>query len=73
MVLGYVYNDLYLADWGWIIWNVLNALGFCSFASAVMEVVLGTSLSWKHRVILQWLGIIVAVVSTTFQAQDTAK
>ncbi|KAI1076812.1 UbiA prenyltransferase family [Whalleya microplaca] len=72
MVLGYGYNDLNLADWSWVSRNAINALGFCCFASGALEVALNAPLSREHRIMLEWLGIIAAVVFTTVQTQDMA-
>lgn len=75
MVLGYMYNDLDLADLSWISRNVINALGFCSFASGALEVAAGFPLNsdiWAHRRMYSWLAIIAGVVFSTVQTQDMA-
>ncbi|KAI0014480.1 hypothetical protein F4779DRAFT_560073 [Xylariaceae sp. FL0662B] len=72
MALGYGYNDLNLADWSWVSRNAINALGFCCFASGALEVALNMPLSSDHRVMIEWLGIIAAVVFSTVQTQDMA-
>ncbi|RYP42640.1 hypothetical protein DL767_000009 [Monosporascus sp. MG133] len=72
MVLGFGYNDLNMADWGWVSRNAINALGFCCFASGALEVALNMPLSGEHRVMLEWLGIIAAIVFSTVQTQDLA-
>ncbi|KAF2681999.1 hypothetical protein K458DRAFT_391513 [Lentithecium fluviatile CBS 122367] len=72
MVLGFAYNDLNLADWSWMSRNLINGMGFCCFASGALEVALDTPLTGEHRVVLEWLGIIAAVVSSTVQTQDMA-
>lgn len=75
MALGYVYNDLNMADWSWIGRNTINALGFCSFASGALEVSIGSPLSLDvngHRIMYSWLGIVAGVVFSTVQTQDMA-
>lgn len=77
MVLGYLYNDLRLADWSWISRNAINALGFCCFASGALEVTLKAPLQvmplpTEYRRVIEWLGIIAAVVFSTVQTQDMA-
>lgn len=75
MALGYVYNDLNMADWSWISRNTINALGFCSFASGALEVSIGSPLSRDvngHRIMYSWLGIVAGVVFSTVQTQDMA-
>lgn len=77
MVLGYSYNDLRLADWSWVSRNAINALGFCCFASGALEVTLKVPLqimpvSPEYRRVIEWLGIIAAVVFSTVQTQDMA-
>lgn len=77
MGLGYSYNDLRLADWSWFSRNAINALGFCCFASGALEVTLKAPLqimpvSTEHQRVIEWLGIIAAVVFSTVQTQDMA-
>lgn len=77
MVLGFLYNDLRLADWSWISRNLINALGFCCFASGALEVTIQAPLqiippSSEYRRLIEWLGIIAAVVFSTVQTQDMA-
>jgi 4-hydroxybenzoate polyprenyltransferase len=71
MALGFAYNDLNLADWSWFSRNAINALGFCCFASGALEVALNMPLlsSPEHREILKWLGIIAAVVASTWETR----
>lgn len=73
MLLGLLYNDLHLADISWVIRNLINALGFCCFASGALEVAMKSPLSAaEHRDTTIWLCIIAAVVFSTVQAQDMA-
>jgi 4-hydroxybenzoate polyprenyltransferase len=72
IALGYGYNDLSLADWHWATRNAINGLGFCSFASGALEVTLAEPLSTRHQGMIQWLGIIGAIIVTTVQLQDMA-
>lgn len=73
IALGYAYNDLSLADRGWMCRNFINAMGFCCFASGALEVALRTPLTWDHHhTVLKWLGVIAAVVFSTVQSQDMA-
>ncbi|KAJ8115050.1 hypothetical protein ONZ43_g4756 [Nemania bipapillata] len=66
IVLGYGYNDLNLADWHWASRNAINALGFCSFASGALDVVLrGSTHHHMGRDMYLWLMIIAAVVFST--------
>ena len=52
--------------------NLINALSFCCFASRALEVALDTPLTREHHFILEWLGIIAAIVFPTVQTQDMA-
>lgn len=72
IVLGYGYNDLNLADWHWASRNAINALGFCSFASGALDVVLSESSYHISPDMYWWLLIIAAVVFSTVQTQDMA-
>ncbi|KAI1188031.1 UbiA prenyltransferase family-domain-containing protein [Nemania serpens] len=72
IVLGYGYNDLGLADWHWVSRNAINALGFCSFASGALDVMLGRSHSGLRFNVSGWLSIIAGVVFSTVQTQDMA-
>lgn len=77
MVLGFCYNDLDLADWSWASRNAINALGYCCFASGALEVTLMTPLqitstSSEHRSLIEGVGMIAAVISSTVQMQDMA-
>ncbi|KAK4640661.1 hypothetical protein QC761_0094250 [Podospora bellae-mahoneyi] len=75
MVLGYGYNDLNLADRSWISRNVINALGFCSFASGALEVAMDSPLSFSgenNQTVVKWLAMIGGIVFSTVQTQDMA-
>ncbi|KAK0744970.1 UbiA prenyltransferase family-domain-containing protein [Apiosordaria backusii] len=75
MVLGYGYNDLNLGDWSWVSRNVINALGFCCFASGALEVAMDSPLSFfgeQSQTMVKWLAMIGGIVFSTVQTQDMA-
>ncbi|KAI2628998.1 UbiA prenyltransferase family-domain-containing protein [Xylaria nigripes] len=75
MFLGFIYNELRLADRGWFSRNAVNALGFCCFASGALEVALPMSIQALPAVQLQvfpCLGVTAGVVFSTVQLQDMA-
>ncbi|KAK0672540.1 UbiA prenyltransferase family-domain-containing protein [Cercophora samala] len=75
MVLGYGYNDLNLADWSWVSRNIINAFGFCCFASGALEVTMEFSLSFsgeEDQTVVRWLAMIGGIVFSTVQTQDMA-
>ncbi|KAH8901371.1 hypothetical protein GQ53DRAFT_707713 [Thozetella sp. PMI_491] len=74
MVLGYIYNDLPVTDASWAVRNVINALGFCCFASGALEMAIKMPLSTtgEHGQTFHWLCIIAGVVFSTVQTQDMA-
>jgi len=73
---GYVYNNRHNASkQGFLMRNFLNALGFTSFASGALDVLLQTGstvslLLLKDKDVLSWLCLLVAIVSTTVHSQD---
>jgi 4-hydroxybenzoate polyprenyltransferase len=73
MALGFLYNDMQLADYSWVTRNAINALGFCCFASGALEVAIQLPLSAvDHSATTTWLGVVAAVVFSTVQTQDMA-
>jgi len=70
MALGYAYNDANLAERSWVTRNLINGMAFCCFASGALEVAIKTPISSDQPVVLEWLAIIGAVVSSTVQTQD---
>ncbi len=65
---GWVYNDLGGADKNPIIRNLINGVGYLSFASGATVVASGHSLF--NEMAYRWLSITGAVVVTTVQLQD---
>ena len=67
--LGYWYNRAGGSDCSWAVRNLINAYGFISFASGAMECALGSPVL-PTRSLVQWFGIIGAIVFSTVQTQD---
>ncbi|KAI0543530.1 UbiA prenyltransferase family-domain-containing protein [Xylaria curta] len=75
MLLGFMYNELRLADRNWFSRNVINALGFYCFTSGALDVSLLSSAQVIPAARIQvflWLIVSGAVVLTTVQMQDMA-
>ncbi|KAI1323418.1 hypothetical protein F5Y16DRAFT_383763 [Xylariaceae sp. FL0255] len=72
VVLGVWYNNFGGADSHPIIRNIINALGYLCFISGALEVATSRSLllTSKDSILLQWLGVIAAIVATTVHTQD---
>jgi 4-hydroxybenzoate polyprenyltransferase len=74
--LGYVYNNRPdTTNQGCLTRNLLNALGFASFASGALDVLLQTGatislLLLKDKDVPSWLFLLIAIVSTTVHSQD---
>ncbi|KAI0528370.1 UbiA prenyltransferase family-domain-containing protein [Xylaria digitata] len=73
VVLGMWYNRFGSADYHPLIRNGIYALGYLCFTSGAMEVALGESLFLFTNIsplLVQWLGLIAAVIVTTVHSQD---
>ena len=70
IIFGWVYNDLGGADKDPVVRNIINGLGYLSFAFGATIIASGHSIF--NRVAYCWLLIIGAVVVTTVQLQDMA-
>jgi 4-hydroxybenzoate polyprenyltransferase len=67
VLLSYMYNEMGLGSSHWVARNVFNAFGITSFGAGALSVAL------QSRVpagLFPWLGVVVAVVSTTIHSQD---
>lgn len=69
IVLGSWYNNFGGGDVNPCLRNVINACGYICFTSGAMEVVLGSPLPQTSK-LLGWLGMIIAIISTTVHVQD---
>ena len=67
--LGTWYNNFAGADSNCLVRNLLNAAGYLCFTSGAMEVALGFPLPIEARLV-QWFGVIAAVLVTTVHVQD---
>ena len=67
--LGTWYNNFAGADSSCLVRNLINALGYTCFLSGAMEVALGMPLPVEAR-LLQWFGMIAAIIFTTVHLQD---
>jgi len=67
--LGFWYNNLYGADAGVIVRNLINAAGFICFASGAMQVAVGRNES-ALELLGWWYGVIACIVFSTVQTQD---
>ena len=67
--LGIWYNNFASADSNCLVRNLLNAAGYLCFTSGAMEVALGFPLPVEARLV-QWLGVIAAILVTTVHVQD---
>ena len=70
ILFGWVYNDLGGADKDPVVRNIINGLGYLSFASGATIIASGHSL--LNQMAYCWLFIVGAVVVTTVQLQDMA-
>ncbi|KAI0186652.1 UbiA prenyltransferase family [Xylaria flabelliformis] len=73
-VFGWVYNRPGASSRGFVVRNLLNGLGFTSFASGALDVTLerhhhGNSVLLDGNV-LSWLCLLVVVILTTVHSQD---
>ena len=67
--LGTWYNNFAGGDNGFLVRNLINALGYICFLSGALEVAVGCPLPVKARLI-QWFSMIAAIVFSTVQLQD---
>ena len=67
--LGVWYNNLAGGDSSCLLRNTINACGYLCFTSGAMEVAAGVHLPPGARLV-QWLGIIAAVILSTVHLQD---
>ena len=67
--LGTWYNNFAGADSSFIVRNLINAAGYICFTSGAMEVALGFPLPVEARLV-QWFGMIAAIIFTTVHLQD---
>ena len=67
--IGTWYNHFAGADSSCLVRNLINGLGYVCFTSGAMEVALGFPLPVETRLI-QWFGVIVAVIFATVHLQD---
>ena len=67
--LGTWYNNFAGADSNCLVRNLLNAAGYLCFTSGAMEVAFGFPLRVEARLV-QWFGVIAAVLVTTVHVQD---
>ena len=69
LFLGNWYNNFSGADAGFLVRNMINALGYVCFLSGAMEVAIGSALPIEIR-LLRWFGMIAAIIFTTVHLQD---
>ena len=69
VVLGTWYNNFAGGDVDCFVRNLINACGYVCFTSGAMEVALGFRLPLQTR-LLQWFGMIAAIVFSTVHLQD---
>ena len=69
VILGVWYNNFAGGDRSCLLRNLINAYGYVCFTSGAMEVAAGVVLPLDVRLI-QWLGMIAAVMFSTVHLQD---